>query len=225
MMQNVKWFRLEGYNSGGYKSEREVYFNGNLEYIHYYDDNDKVVQYIKVTHADDSVTQEDNDFLQNLLDEQSYKENFLVTGIEEIHEGLEERVKKYRYEKIHDLTYRFLSMYYKSRYLLLLPLFYYFGQWLEGPAERVVFLSGGFMVLTMFLLSYVVLYFYYCSPYKYPKLAMFYHVALLLVYGYMLLNYQNEIDGSYEIIRGLFIGFWGIHLAYFVSSLFSRKVS
>lgn len=224
MMQNLKWFRLEGYNSGGYKSEREVYFNGNLEYIHYYDDDNKVIKYIKVTHADGSVTQEDNDFLQKLLDEQSYKEGFLVTGIEEIHEGLEERVKEYRHEKIHDLLYRLLAIYYKSRYLLLLPLFYYFGQWLEGLAERVVFVSGGFVVLTIFLLSYVVLYFYYHFPYEYPKLAIFYHVVLLLVYVFLLFNYQNKVDGSYEIVRGVFIGFWGIHLAYYVSSLFSRRV-
>lgn len=79
-------YKLEGYNSGGYRSFREVEFEGKLEYVNYYDAEDpmKRIQYIEVTHPDGSVTQEDDDFIQALLDAQSYIESFLVIGIEEI---------------------------------------------------------------------------------------------------------------------------------------------
>lgn len=80
-------FRLEGYNSGGYRSFREVKFDGDLEHVSYYKEDSeppKLVRYIKVTYPDGSVVHEDNDFLQKLLDEQSYIESFLTIGIEEL---------------------------------------------------------------------------------------------------------------------------------------------
>lgn len=79
----MKKYKLEGYNSGGYLSFREVDFNGTLEYVHYYNDEMKRIHYIKVTHSDGSITQEDNEFLQKLLDQQSHRESFLTIGIEE----------------------------------------------------------------------------------------------------------------------------------------------
>jgi len=79
-------FRVEGYNSGGYHAYRELEFDGDLEYCYYYDARDdySFVSYIKVTFPDGSVTHKDRDFIQKLLDEQSYIESFLTTGIEKI---------------------------------------------------------------------------------------------------------------------------------------------
>ncbi len=81
-------YRLEGYNSGGYHSYRDVQFDGKLEYVHYYEelekDLPKTVQYIKVTHPDGTITHEDNEFLQKLLNEQSYIEDFLTVDIKEL---------------------------------------------------------------------------------------------------------------------------------------------
>ena len=82
----MKVFILEGYNSGGYHSFREVEFDGDLEYVSYYEEGvepPKIVRYIKGTYPDGRVVHEDNEFLQKLLDEQSYIESFLTVGIEE----------------------------------------------------------------------------------------------------------------------------------------------
>ncbi len=64
-------YKLKGYNSGGYRSSREVDFNGKLEYIQIYDPKDSkiYIQYIEVTHPNGSKTHEDNEFLQKLLDD------------------------------------------------------------------------------------------------------------------------------------------------------------
>ena len=91
-------YRLEGYNSGGYHDFRDVEFDGKLEYVSYYDNLDKdipnTIRYINVTYPDGTVTHEDDDFLQNLLDTQSYIETFMTIGIEELTEEMIARDKE-----------------------------------------------------------------------------------------------------------------------------------
>ena len=81
-------YKLLGYNSGGYKSSREIMFNGKIEKLWRsdpeYPGREGKVSYFKITYPDGMVSEEDNDFIQKILDTQSYIESFLVTDVIEV---------------------------------------------------------------------------------------------------------------------------------------------
>ena len=233
-------YRLEGYNSGGYHDFRDVEFEGKLEYVHYYEEPEsdipKTVSYIKVTHPDGSVTHEGNEFLQALLDEQSYIEDFLTVGIEELTDEMRARDKErtvdiwaventgaeekssyfQRFERISDL-------FYKTRYLLAVPLLYLAGQWLEGPPTRVILLSGTFMVTAVLLMVYAAMFVKRENPEKYPVTFLLTNILFALAYLYFLLNYSVAVDKNFDAAKGMLLGFFGIHLVYWFVSLFQKR--
>ena len=233
-------YRLEGYNSGGYHDFRDVEFDGKLEYVHYYEEQEsdipKTVSYIKVTYPDGSVTHEGNEFLQALLDEQSYIEDFLTVGIEELTDEMIARDK----ERIVDMwavettgaeekrSYfqrlgRIVELFYKTRYLLTVPLLYLVGQWLEGPPTRVILLSDIFMVTTVLLMVYAAMFVKRENPEKYPVIFLMINILFALVYLYFLINYSVEVDRDFEVAKGILLGLFGIHFVYWFVSLFQNR--
>jgi len=78
-------YKLVGYNSSGYKSSRNILFDAKIEKLwrpdSRYPDTERMISYFKVTYPDGTVTEEDNEFLQNILNKQSYIESFLVTEV------------------------------------------------------------------------------------------------------------------------------------------------
>ena len=234
----MKVFRLEGYNSGGYHSFRELKFDGNLEYIAYYEEDSeppKLVRYIKVTYPDGTVVHKDNEFLQKLLNEQSYIESFLTIGIEELskeeaqkiiqeeldnekmmEEARRENAKKERVNRL----FRYI---YKARYLLIIPLFYFLGQWLEGPPTRIILISKEFILFSLLLLFFTAMYIRRLNEKTYPRVAWLFHLLYIVSYGYILLYYQKEVDANFDLALGMFYGTLGVHLAYWFESLF-RKI-
>jgi len=232
-------YRLEGYNSGGYHSFRDVEFDGKLEYIHYYDELDKdipkTIKYIQVTHPDGTVTHEDNEFLQKLLDEQSYIESFLTVGIEELTDEMiaQDKERKvdiwsvdnaYAEEKKSYLQQfeAVLDVFYKTRYLLIVPLLYLAGQWLEGPPIRTVLLSNTFMITVVSLLIYSAIFVNKTTHKKYPVSFLIFNVLFVLSYLYMILNNHTEVDKNFEATLGVLMGFFGIHFVYWLVSLFKN---
>ena len=78
-------YKLVGYNSGGYKSSRNITFDGKIEKLRKpdprYPGTESMMSYFKITYPDGTVIEEDNEFLQNILNKQSYIESFLVIEV------------------------------------------------------------------------------------------------------------------------------------------------
>lgn len=223
-------YKLEGYNSGGYKSSREIIFEGKIEKLWKQDskhpNNEQLVSYYKVTHPNGRVTEEDNEFLQNILNRQSYIESFSVTEIIVLNEEIkdDDLIQKEKKYNIAVSRIHFINLFYKTRYLLILPLFYLFGQWLEGPPTRIVILSNTFMLTISFLVVYVVLYFHILNPKKYPLVSWLYHIVLIILYLNIQSRNQIEVDKYYELTSGLFLGIVSIHFIFWFSSLFDKQL-
>ena len=87
-MKKLTKYGLTGYNSGGFKTNRNIIFEGTIEKFYAPDPQDPnrrhTMPYFRVTHADGKVTEETNDFLQQLLNQQSYIESFLTVELTEI---------------------------------------------------------------------------------------------------------------------------------------------
>jgi len=74
----MKKYLLIGYNSGGYKDQEELNFDGTIQ---------KDETHFKITHADGTITVEDNEFIEELLlKERGYHESFSVSQIFEINQ-------------------------------------------------------------------------------------------------------------------------------------------
>jgi hypothetical protein len=226
-MKKLTKYRLIGYNSGGYRTEREIIFEGTIEKCYRLDPKDpyslRQIPFFKVTHADGKVTQEENEFLQRLLDEQSYIESFLTVELEEIPLSNEDisKAEERRREKIKK---KLVSLFYKTRYGLILPLLYLAGEWLEGPPERVILLSKTFCMTALLLLMYVVLYFRKLNPGRYPLVSWLFNGLFVFACLYMVLQYPQETDENYEGVRVLLLGMFAIHLSFWFGSLFDKKV-
>lgn len=84
----MRRYKLFGYNSGGYKSSRHISFDGKIEKLWKPDPEhpgtERTVSYFKITYPDGTVVEKDNDFIQKILDSQSYVESFLVIEVIEI---------------------------------------------------------------------------------------------------------------------------------------------
>jgi len=91
-------YRLVGYNSGGYRSSRTILFDGKIEKLWKpdpeYPDTERTISYFKITYPNGMVTEENNEFLQNILNTQSYIESFLVTEVIALPEDLEDKVEE-----------------------------------------------------------------------------------------------------------------------------------
>ena len=82
-------YLLLGYNSGGYKDNLTISFDGTIEKLYKpdpkYPGTPSEITYFHITHADGTITDEDNSFLEELiLKERGYHESFLVCQIFEI---------------------------------------------------------------------------------------------------------------------------------------------
>ncbi len=220
----MRKYKLIGYNSGGYKASRTILFDGEITLCYRSDSDNSDKQrkffYFRVVHADGSVTEEENDFLQSLLDEQSYIERFLTVELEEIPLDKEDiaELNQERKEK-------FIARFYQTRYFLFLPLLYLLGEWLEGPSTREILLSKTFFITAFLLLTYVVIYFRKLNPSHYPLVSWLFHGLFSGAYFYMVLFYQEEIDTNFEVIKVLLLSMFGIHLSFWFGSLFDRKES
>ncbi len=85
----MKNYLLLGYNSGGYKDRAIISFDGTIDILFKpdpkYPNTPSTISYFHITHADESVTDENNEFLEKLInDERGYHESFLVCQIFEI---------------------------------------------------------------------------------------------------------------------------------------------
>ena len=80
-------YLLIGYNSSGYKSDEEIHFDGQIHKLYKPDPQDALtnITYFEVTHADGSISNEEHDFIDELLlHERGYTESFLVTKVYKI---------------------------------------------------------------------------------------------------------------------------------------------
>jgi len=90
----MKKYLLLGYNSGGYKDSEQISFDGKIEKLYKpdpnysnYPDSPTQLSYFQITHADGTITNEANEFMDKLLlQSRGYHESFLVTQIFEINE-------------------------------------------------------------------------------------------------------------------------------------------
>jgi len=223
-------YKLEGYTSGGYKSSREIIFDGKIEKLWKRDpkhpNSEQLVSYYKVTHPNGKTTEEDDEFLQNILNRQSYIENFSVTAIIVLNDKIkdDDLIQKEKKYNIELSRIQFINFFYKTRYLLILPLFYLFGQWLEGPPTRIIILSNTFILTISFLLIYVVMYFHILNPKKYPLVSWIYHIVLIGSYLNIQSKNQIEVDKYYEVTSGFFLGVVSIHFIFWFLSLFDKKL-
>jgi hypothetical protein len=210
----MRRYRLEGYNSGGYHAFREVDFPGGIRLVRRYDAaTGSVERYIEVTEPGGEVRREDNAFLQRLLDEQSYVESFLTTGIEEIPAvGVGEK-RELRFRDGRALLLRFL---YPTRYALFFPLAYCVVWWMAGNAPLA---CPVLPILVPFLLLYVFLYLSRFREEGYSPIALVWHLMLIVSYGMLLREGGRRETDLSEIWAGVFLGTFGIHLSYWIGSL------
>jgi len=94
----MRRYLLIGYNSSGYKSDEEIHFDGIIHKLYKLDPQEMSTEitYFEVTHADGSITDEDHDFIDELLlNERGYTESFLATQVYTINkESLFEAIKE-----------------------------------------------------------------------------------------------------------------------------------
>lgn len=233
-------YRLEGYNSGGYHDYRDVKFDGKLEYVRYYDNLEKnipdTVRYIKVTYPDGTITHENDEFLQNLLNEQSYIESFITVGIEEITEETIEKEKKredvwsvstdtQKKNSIKHPLEQGLDLFYKTRYLLVLPLLYLISLWIEGTPVRVVLPSTACTLTSLLLLSYSAVFVKKTNLDRYPVLFLFFNTLFVISFLYLFFYDNFEVNKDFEIAMGIFLGLFAIHFVYWFVSLLSNENS
>jgi len=223
----MRKYKLSGYNSGGYKANREVLFDGEIRTCRIPDPDDvtgeRQLSRFRVTHPNGKVTIETHKFLQRLLDEQSYIESFLTVDLEEVTPTREE-ITEEKARRFGELKEKLIARFYKTRYGLVLPLLYLAGQWLEGPPERIILLSTTFFVTAVLLLAYVVIYFRKLNPRNYPFVSWLFNGLFVGAYLYMVLMYQDGIDRHFEMAEVLLLGMLGIHLSFWFGSLFDKKV-
>ena len=124
-----------------------------------------------------------------------------------------------------------MNLFYKTRYLLIFPLLYLFGQLLEGPPTRITLLSNTFMLTTALTLVYTVLYYRILNSKKYSLISkvfncifILFHLLLVLSYLNILARYQHVIDKNYLEASHFFLWVFAIHLIFWFISLFDKRV-
>lgn len=225
-------YNLQGYNSAGYKDTREIEFDGEIEKFYKPEPSGnfplmKELWY-RYVYNDGRIVEDRGELLQQVINEYSWNESFSTCEMKKYGEVLDKEelhdMKKVSKNKEISIT-AILKFFYKTRYLMFLPLLYIIGQWLEGPSTRNIFLSWTFGTTVLILLGYVSVYMHLLKPKRYPLVFLFMNILFVVSYLLILLQYQEKVDKNFQLYSGVLMGMFGIHLFYWISSLFDRKTT
>ncbi|UFH58128.1 hypothetical protein [Sulfurovum mangrovi] len=222
-------YYLKGYNSGGYSDTREIEFDGEIEKFYKPEPTGNFPlmkePWYRYVYNDGRIVEDKGEILQQIINEYSWNETFATYEITRDGESSSsgELDKEKPSEQISLM--RLLKRFFKTRYLLLLPILYLMGQWLEGPSTRTILLSWTFGITSLLLLGYVSVYMYLLKPKQYPLASLFIHTLFVGSYLLVVFQYQERVDKNFQLYSGFLMGMFGIHLSYWISSLFDRKIT
>ena len=100
---------------------------------------------------------------------------------------------------------RALHVVYKTRWIMVLFLFYVAGLWLEGPPTRILVRTDIFMLTFIFVSMYSSIYLFFQFP-KYQKVAIFTNTCITVFFlGFVRVRYNGAILEGTDMVFYLFL--------------------